>query len=161
RDRSGSQVAKLYAKSAERQIQIRDGFYNAYYWVRADLFEAIRSACQSICPKPTRDELLEATQRLLDRLLFVYYCEDHPQELIPDRTIETLTDAARKLPGQSGPRVYEFLKNLFREIDLGSPPASGLQVAAYNGELFKPHRIIDQIDLPDSLHDKRYSIQGP
>lgn len=153
-------VALLHSKSAQRQIQIRDGFYQAYYRIRADLFEAIKEASGQLTPIPSREELLEATQRLLDRLLFIYYCEDHPQQLIQDKTIERVTESSRLLPGGKGTRVYEYIKALFREIDVGSPPASGLKVPGYNGELFKLHRIIDEIDLPDSLHDKVYMAPG-
>ena len=57
--------------------------------------------------------------------------------------------------------MYSNLKLLFREIDQGSPPSSGLQLSAYNGELFKQHPIIDSIDLPDSLDDKEYIAREP
>ncbi len=105
--------------------------------------------------------MLEATQRLLDRLLFIFYCEDHPQQLINNQTVERVTQAAALLPGETSTRVYASLKALFREVDAGSPLASGARVPGYNGELFKPHRIIDRIDLPDSLHDRKYHVAGP
>ena len=57
--------------------------------------------------------------------------------------------------------MYDYLKFLFREIDAGSPPSSGYKVAAYNGELFKEHRVIDNIALPDSLNNKRYGASEP
>lgn len=151
-----SQVSLLYGKSADRQIAIRNGFYDAYYRIRADLYDAIRESASALTHVPSPQQLLEATQRLLDRLLFIFYCEDHPQQLIPKNTVKTVTDAARGLPGGTNTRVYGFLKALFKEIDAGSPRDSGLKVPGYNGELFKHHRIIDNIDLPDSLHDKKY-----
>jgi hypothetical protein len=155
-----SQVRLLYLKSTGRQTEIRDTFYQLYYQIRADLFDAIDAAAKSLVSVPSRNDLLQATQRLLDRLLFIYYCEDHPQQLIPDDTTARVTAAARSLPGSSECKVYTALKDLFREIDRGSPPASGLRVAGYNGELFKLHPIIDHIDLPDSLHDKIYHAIG-
>lgn len=158
-DHENSQVRLLYNKSAARQLEIRDAFYRAYYDIRTDLYEAIRKASLSLTPSPTRSDLLQATQRLLDRLLFIYYCEDHPQQLISDGTVKAVTNAARQLPGTSNTKVYEYLKVLFREVDAGSPEASGVRVTGYNGELFKDHWIIDHIDLPDSLHDKPYRIQ--
>lgn len=156
-----SSVSLLYVKSAERQIAIRDSFYEVYYSIRADLFDAVRKASGALTPIPSRQELLAATQRLLDRLLFIYYCEDHPQQLIKNGTFESVTHAARLLPGRKDTRVYEYLKQFFREIDAGSPPSSGLRVAGYNGELFKEHPIIDRIDLPDSLHDRKYTARAP
>lgn len=157
--RGDSQVSLLYAKSAERQSEIRDSFYELFYQIRAHLFDAIGKSCESIEPRPTREQLLEATQRLLARLLFIYYCEDHPQQLINKGTIESVIDAASKLPGASHTRIYDYLKYFFREIDAGSPPASGLDVPGYNGELFKNHPIIDRISLPDSLNKRRYKAR--
>jgi hypothetical protein len=154
-------VALVYSKSTERQIAIRDTFYQAYYQIRADLFEAVRAAATKLAWSATRDDLLEATQRLLDRMLFIYYCEDHPEGLIPNGTVKKVTEAARLIPGPSETKVYASLKQLFREVDKGSPPASGVQVAGYNGELFKEHPIIDRIDLPDALHDRRYTFDEP
>lgn len=153
-------VALLYAKSNQRQLEIRDSFYEVYYEIRADLFEAITMASSAISPPPSRADLLEATQRLLDRLLFIFYCEDHPQALIPHDTVRRVTESARAMPGPSKWKVYENLKYLFREVDSGSPPASGVQVSGYNGELFKDHWIVDHIDLPDTLYDKVYYVEN-
>lgn len=152
----GSQVALLHDKSAARQLEIREQFYQAYYDIRADLYDALRHASAGLTPVPGRSDLLEATQRLLDRLLFIFYCEDHPQQLIPDQTVKRVIEAARTLPGPSTGKVYGALKDLFREVDAGSPPASGIRVSGYNGELFKEHWILDHVDLPDTLHDKSY-----
>jgi SAM-dependent methyltransferase len=151
-----SAVAALYLKTNERQMEIRDSFYAIYYDIRSDLHAAISTASASLPHAPDQAELLEATQRLLDRLLFIYYCEDHPQRLIARDTVKGVTISARGMPGPSPYKVYEHLKHLFREVDAGSPPTSGVQVTGYNGELFKEHWIIDHISLPDSLHDKRY-----
>ncbi|MBI3947613.1 MAG: N-6 DNA methylase [Armatimonadetes bacterium] len=157
----GSQVALLHDKSAASRLKMRDSFYDAYYNVRADLYNEIRLASSQLPRAATRDDILEATQRLLDRLLFIYYCEDHPQGLVPKATLEDVIAAARRLPGASQTKTYDYMKALFREIDAGSPPGSGVGVYGYNGELFKDHWIIDHISLPDSLHDRRYALEEP
>ena len=154
-----SEVASLYEKSAAQQLEIRDSFYLAYYSIRSDLYQAIGVASSKLNPRPERRELLEATQRLLDRLVFIHFCEDHPQQLIPRDTVDTVCKAARVLPGEGKNKVYQALKSLFREVDSGSPLGNKIRIAGYNGELFKVHPIIDQIDLPDELHDKRYIVQ--
>lgn len=153
-----SPVARLLSKSVSRQLEVRDSFYEAYYLIRADLLEAIQSASAGLSPTPNRDETLTATQRLLDRLIFIYYCEDAPRRLLPPGTIKSITESARRLPGPSQSKVYGSLKELFREIDKGSPPGSLDPLPAYNGELFKPDRILDEIELPDTLHDKVYEV---
>ena len=151
-----SPLSHLYSKSTAQQLRITEEFYAAYYDIRMDLYKAVAEAASTLKPAPTRAELLEATQRLLDRLLFICYCEDHPQKLISDGTIAKVVNAATNLPGPSGTKVYEHIKALFREVDSGSPATSGLDVPGYNGELFKDHWIIDHIDLPDALNGKVY-----
>lgn len=159
RDHENSQVSLLYDKSAAQQLEVRDSFYRAYYEIRADLYQAIRQAARGLADHCDRPQLLEATQRLLDRLVFICFCEDHPQQLIPRGTIQRVCDAARLMPGSSRSKVYAALKDLFREVDAGSPAGNRIHIFGYNGELFKEHRIIDHIDLPDSLHDKQYVVQ--
>ena len=152
-------VARLLIKSVSRQLEIRDTFYEAFYRIRIDLLAAIVEATQGPPFQPTRDELLTATQRLLDRLLFIYYCEDTPEHLLPPNTVKRITETARGLPGMSQSKVYDSLKALFREVDAGSPPGNQIVLPGYNGELFKFDPIIDEIELPDSLHDNLYDVE--
>ena len=154
-----SPVSRLLSKSISRQLAIRDSFYEAYYRIRNDLLAAVQAAAEALDPPPKRGEILRSTQRLLDRMLFLYYCEDNPERLIPSNTVPKVTEAARQLPGASTTKVYDYLKLLFREIDEGSPPGVAVRLSAYNGELFKPDAIIDVIALPDALHDKRYPFK--
>jgi hypothetical protein len=153
-----SAAVQLLTKSISRQLEIRDSFYDAYYLIRADLLAAIQTAATTLSPQPTREELLTSTQRLLDRLIFIYYCEDTPSRLLPPNTLKSVTEAARRLPGPSQTKVYDNLKALFQEVDRGSPAASLDPLPAYNGELFKEDPIIDAISLPDSLHDNVYKV---
>ena len=157
-----SPVALIYQKSWAQQLVIRDGFYEAYYRIRSDLFNEItEAAANQLSPPPEKAAVLEATQRLLDRLLFIFYCEDHPEQLIPDRTVQRVIEASQALPGGSSTRVYGVLKDLFREVDVGSSAESGQDVAGYNGELFKEDPIIDVIDLPDRLARNTYQARNP
>jgi hypothetical protein len=154
-----SHVSNLYERSAARQLSIRDSFYEVYDEIRTDLLGAVAEAAEGLPSKPAWDAVVAATQRLLDRMLFLYYCEDNPTRLIPPNTVEEVTESARKMLGPSSSKVYDQLKLLFREIDAGSPPGAAVSFAAYNGELFKHDPILDEIDLPDSLHDKVYSLR--
>lgn len=154
-----SPVSLLLSKSVSRQLEVRDSFYDVYYQIRVDLLDAVEEASEELPEVPSRNEVLRATQRLLDRLLFLYYCEDNPERLIPSNTVKGFTEGARRRPGPSTCKVYTDLKALFREIDEGSPPSATVRLAGYNGELFKPDPIIDTIDLPDKLHDKLYPLK--
>jgi len=155
-----SPTSKLLGKSAAQKFQIEQSFYGTYYEIRSDLILAVDSAAKQKGIELTRDDLLESVQRLLDRLLFLYYCEAHPQQLIPTNTVKMVCESARKIPGTSTCKVYSALKDLFREVDIGSPQANEIRLSAYNGELFKPHPVVDVIDLPDTLYDKVYYPRG-
>lgn len=156
KDGANSATSQLYRKAVSRQIAIREGFYRAYFDIRNDLISAIHKSSTEVGMSLSRADLLSSTQRLLDRLMFIYYCEDHPAQLLPKGLIQDVTKGARKLPGPSPTKVYDHLKLLFREIDIGSPATSGVSVDGYNGELFKQHFVLDSISLPDTLHDKVY-----
>jgi hypothetical protein len=151
----------IYERSSNSRVELRESFYEIYFQIRADLFEAIGAAATNSAIALSRDDQLESTQRLLDRMIFIFYCEDHPMRLIPKGTVQTLIRAARSLPGSSTTKIYDVLKGLFREVDEGSPEGSGLRgISAYNGELFKPHPVIDIIELQDSLNVKTYRALG-
>jgi Eco57I restriction-modification methylase/restriction endonuclease TaqI-like protein len=153
-----SPVSNLYERSAARQLSIRDSFYELYDEIRTDLLRAVSEAAEGLPKRPNWDAVVAATQRLLDRMLFLYYCEDNPTRLIPANTVKEVTESARRMLGPSSSKVYDQLKLLFREIDSGSPPGAAVAFAAYNGELFKHDPILDVIDLPDSIHDKIYML---
>ena len=152
-------VSSLLATSSTRKKQVEAGFFDIYFQIRGDLMVAVADGCSAKGIIATENDVLHATQRLLDRMLFLAYCEDHPQHLIPPDTVAEVTKAARRRPGPNTHKVYDDLKALFREVDAGSSAASGLALAAYNGELFKMHFIVDEIDLPDTLHDKVYTAR--
>lgn len=154
-----SSTSRLVAKSLDVQSEIRAGFYDVYYQIRQDLYQAIEGAPEIavMAPPPDRPTLLRSTQRLLDRMMFIYYCEDHPEKLVPPRLSETTIQAARNLPRVRADRIYNTLKDLFREIDAGSVAGTGGDpIPGYNGELFKDEPILDHITLPDALANKVY-----
>jgi hypothetical protein len=154
----GSAVSSLLAISTSRKRDIESGFYEIYFKIRADLVAAFEVACNQAAITASHDTILEAVQRLLDRMLFIMYCQDHPSHLIPTNTVKQVTEGARRQPGPNPHKVYDALKALFHEVDSGSTSTSGLALSAYNGELFKHHPIIDVIDLPDTLYDIRYEV---
>jgi hypothetical protein len=155
-----SAVASLLSTSFAQKQAVEANFYEIYFQIRADLITAVTEGCVAASIHATRDEILKAVQRLLDRMLFMAYCQDHPAHLIKAGTVAGVVNAARGLPSDDPNRIYDYLKRLFREVDVGSSAASGLAISAYNGELFKFDPIIDVISLPDTLSEKRYSVPG-
>ncbi len=156
-----SPLSLLFQRTATTQLGLQASFYKVYHQIRSDLFRAIQDSVVEKGIPATREDCLQATQRLLDRLIFIYYCEDAPSNLLQREVIKRVVDAARMLPGANPGKVYDALKSLFAEVDSGSSETNTLKIPGYNGELFKPHPIIDAVTLPDKLHDKRYEVELP
>ena len=70
----------LLKKSAERQREIGDEFYDAYSRNRNKLIAELHF--KRNCP---RDTAIEMAHRLFDRIIFIAFCED--RRLLPEKTI--------------------------------------------------------------------------
>jgi type I restriction-modification system DNA methylase subunit len=78
-------------------------------------------------PQLSKDEINEATQKILDRLMFIRSCED--RLIIPAESLWTQFSVWQKIAIDKSVRTFMMdLKNIFRDFD-----------AVYNGKLFAPH----------------------
>ena len=153
-----SKVARLYRTSKSVQHSFQEGFYEIYTYIRYDIINEIQAWVESTGNNVTRADVVAAAQRLLDRMMFIYYCEDHPDRLLPAGLVKGVCDSAIHMPGNSTAKVYNTLKKLFRDIDVGVDTGHW-KIPRYNGELFKEHPILEMLELPDSLHTKQYKAQ--
>lgn len=114
-------------------------YYREYRELRRKTFQALADHN----PDKPAAKLLAATQKVLDRVLFVAFCED--RELLPAQIVARAyqhTDAFNPRP------VWDNFKALFRAVDVGNP---ALNVDAYNGGLFAPDAFIDALLVPDAV----------
>ncbi|KAF5431637.1 Molecular chaperone GrpE (heat shock protein), partial [Candidatus Methanophagaceae archaeon] len=81
---------KLYRNNTEEEEQISTKFYGEYKAARIHLFEHLKRN------NPDKDEmlLLEKTQKILDRFIFVCFCED--KGLLPARIFRGTLEQADK-----------------------------------------------------------------
>ncbi|HLE74792.1 MAG TPA: N-6 DNA methylase [Candidatus Bathyarchaeia archaeon] len=78
-------------------------------------------------PQLPKDEVNEATQKILDRLMFIRSCED--RRIIPAESLWIQFSVWQKIAIDKTVRTFMMdLKNIFRDFD-----------AVYNGKLFAPH----------------------
>lgn len=145
-------TSRLLAACQEVQASIRDGFYDIYASIRGDLLTAIEQWSNG---RHTRQQVVFATQRLLDRLLFIYFCEHHPDRLLPANLVKEVAERSVRSPGGSLHKVYDGVKALFHDLDVGVK-TPWWELPRYNGELFKPDTILDELVLPDELHNKMF-----
>ncbi|MEN6576804.1 MAG: DNA methyltransferase [Phycisphaerales bacterium] len=145
------QVARadvLLEKSEKRQREVGDELYSDYHDNRVRLIQYLTGPAQN---KPL-DTAIRMAQKLVDRIIFVAFCED--RELLPARS---LFRAWKELPAfyrVTNPKWQNFL-SLFRSIDEGSPSGD---VPAYNGGLFRKDDGVDDLQLDDSWTDFFKSI---
>ena len=129
-------AALLLEASTNRQRVVGEELYDLYSKCRMDLIEELHF--QQGHPV---DLAIEMAQRLLDRIIFIAFCED--RRLLPDDTIRKAYEVAG-FHRVTNPRWQSF-KQLFRFIDQGE---ARLGIDKYNGGLFAKHPA-DDLDLED------------
>ena len=131
----------LLTSSEKVGKELTKDFYFRYAEMRQNAFEQL---CAEN-PGRSKDQLLSATQKLLDRILFCAFCED--RGLLPADTIQRAYE--HRDPYQPKP-IWDNFRGLFRAIDTGNAP---LNIPAYNGGLFAHDPALDDLKLTDAVCD--------
>ena len=102
--------------------------------------------------------LFKKTQKLLDRLLFIFFAEDCG--LLPPNSMVQIIDQWEKLKEMDEYRpFYDRVKKYFGYMNTGFQ-GKKYEIFAYNGGLFKPDEVLDTIVISDDLlvkHTRRLS----
>lgn len=132
---------RLLERTEERRREVGDHLYEAYSENRSRLIEHLHRQHG----KPV-DEAIRIAQKILDRIIFVAFCED--RGLLPERCIERAWKEVPPFSRVTNPRWQNFL-GLFQAIDRGDPENLKLE-KGYNGGLFKKDSAVDDLQLDDS-----------
>lgn len=176
---------KLKNESVSAEIDITDKLYADYSTFKRALFENICelnlegeslplaskaetafSATPSSGDTPQRPvvdklTLFKKTQKLLDRILFVLFCED--RGLLPENSVAKIIAQWQKLKELDAYQpLYTRFQNYFNHINTGykSETDPSYVIFAYNGGLFKPDEILDNIKISDDvlfIHTRKLS----
>ncbi len=168
-----SPIETLYRKSEDADERISKQFYADYTRARLHLFEHLKQQNGNLTPGPSPKEmgdslpvgeggggvsdpehelfLLEKTQKLLDRFIFICFCED--TGMLPDKTFRKLVQQAQESFLSIGAefRIWPALQGLFRALDAGWPAQ---QIPKFNGELFKPDAGLDALVVDDEIFNE-------
>jgi len=103
--------------------------------------------------------LFKKTQKLLDRLLFIFFAEDCG--LLPPNSMVQIIDQWEKLKDEYDEYqpFYNRVKKYFGYMNTGFL-GKKYEIFAYNGGLFKPDEVLDSIKISDELlvkHTRRLS----
>lgn len=138
---SGKTV-ELLNESRREDKDITDALYTDYKTMRSTLIFSIRQQAPDLEPL----DAITAAQTVLDRVLFTAFAED--TGLLPDSILERAFEHSDPF----NPRpVWENFKGLFTAINSGN---QSLDVPPYNGGLFAPDSIVDQLNIPDEVCEK-------
>ncbi|MGI5831713.1 MAG: Eco57I restriction-modification methylase domain-containing protein [Thermoguttaceae bacterium] len=139
--------ALLYNESRSNELSITEKFYADYSAFKRELFNDILTRNGSGRPETDKILLFRKTQKLIDRFIFVLFCED--RGLLPLNTIESIIRRWRENRkwNQDEP-LYALFRQYFGFINSGN---SDLKIFAYNGGLFEPDPALDALRIDDGL----------
>ncbi len=137
-----NEIARL-KKISKSQEQITKEVYKEYSDFRLKLLNNLIKNN----PNLSKELIFEATNKLLDRFMFILFAED--RGLIPPNSIDTVIKQYESSQewGDDTP-LYEYYKKYFHFIDVGNPKIS---IPKYNGNLFKPDEILDTLIIDDEV----------
>jgi len=139
---------QIKAASLTNEDQITNALYKDYSNFKRDLFEDI------LKNNPTDDTahkilLFKKTQKLLDRILFIFFAED--RGLLPPNSIMLIINQWEKLKELDEYQpFYNRLKKYFGYMNTGFQ-GKNYEIFAYNGGLFKPDEILDGLTISDEV----------
>jgi hypothetical protein len=130
---------ELLSESRRIGLELTRTYYREYADLRRQTFAQLGRHNPGI----PADKLLAATQKILDRVLFIAFCED--RGLLPADTIARAYSHAD--PYNPRP-IWDNFLGLFRAVDEGS---ARLGIEQYNGGLFAPDALLEGLKVPDEV----------
>jgi len=143
---------QMKSESVSNEDQITKALYRDYSEFKRALFADILA--QNPAPEGNDEKqwqllLFKKTQKLLDRLLFIFFAED--AGLLPPNMIMQIIDEWKQLKElDMYVPLYERIKKHFGYLNTGHT-TSKYEIFAYNGGLFKPDEMLDSLTISDDI----------
>lgn len=154
-------------KLADRQIIHEKALENEFYLEYQAFREAVYRTLRDLNPRYETEgrlrRLVKYTQRILDRCLFVLYCEDmggaldFPPNILRDLLIER---AGSQFYSPDGDDVWGDVKRLFVSMRDGTPFGKN-RISRFNGGLFAEDPELDALSLPNRIFCEENQGQSP
>lgn len=145
------QLEQLLQNQWIKEKELESKFYQEYRAFRENLFDAmVQSNKHSDISK---SKLVRLSQRILDRLIFILYCEDmgkalsFPPHLLRD-ILRDISKATHYDP--NGSDAWAKIKDIFSSMADGSDFA-GYNMNRFNGGLYSPDALLDGLRIPNSV----------
>lgn len=136
---------KIKEESVSQEDVITKKLYKDYSLFKRELFKNL----VELNPQFDQLELFKKSQKLLDRFLFIFFAED--RMLLPPNSVRLILNQWKQLQDlDEYTPLYERFKKYFGYLNTGYK-GKNYDVYAYNGGLFKPDDILDNITIDDNL----------
>ncbi len=138
-----------------RDRQIETKFYEQYRAFRDELITTLVTQNGPLTPRypGTNGRLVRMAQKILDRLLFVFYCEDMGQVLaFPPKLLQQfLSDrSADPYYDPDATTIWADMTRLFHAMNAGTTFGQRT-IHRFNGGLFAPDPMLDALQIPNRL----------
>jgi len=138
-----SVTEKLLSVVRIQSEQITKKFYQEYKTLRLELINDIRSHN----PEVSLDMVLQKSQKVIDRIVFVHFCEDFG--LLPEGKLAEVIQYSQSLVGVS---IWQILSGFFEAVNSGS---SKLGIPnGYNWWLFHEDKELNNLKIGDAICQK-------
>ncbi len=138
-------ASRIKNESLSREDEITKQLYKDYSVFKRELFQNLIEEN----PEYNQVELFKKSQKLLDRLLFLFFGED--RGLLPPNSVRMILDQWNKLKDlDEYVPLYDRFKKYFGYLNTGFK-GKQYDVFAYNGGLFEPDEILDNTKIDDNL----------
>lgn len=137
--------AKIKSESISQEEAITKQLYKDYSVFKRELFADLTANNADI------DALLlfQKSQKLLDRLLFIFFAED--SHLLPANFAKGMINEWQQLKAlKMTVPLYDRVKAYFGYLDQGHKDEHS-EIFAYNGGLFRPDTLLDSMVISDEL----------
>ena len=145
-------IDDLADDSSKEDENITLKFYVDYKNARLNLFYHLIEQNPGI----EKTLLLEKAQKIIDRFIFILFCEDTgtllPRDLVKDTYYLGIRSRER-----SEQRVWREFKSLFMDIDLGRSDIDP-EINSYNGGLFAQDDVLDNLVIKDTIWKQIVSL---
>ncbi len=141
----GDVPLKMKQQSIAEEENITKKLYADYSRFRKQLFGNI----STLNPQYNKLELFKKTQKLMDRFLFLLFAED--RLLLPPNSVRDILknwDDLRRMDEYRP--LYDRFRKFFGYINTGYGQGAN-EIYPYNGGLFVPDEILDNIRIDDNL----------
>jgi len=149
------QLLRLIEQQRFRQRELENAFYAEYRAFREQLYAILleHNGEGSERFPGTRGRLVRLAQKILDRCIFVFFCEDMGRGLgFPPQLLRDFLIHHSNSPyfDPNGGEIWQSLLGLFRAMNDGTA-FGGHQVNQFNGGLFAPDAALDGLFIPNRV----------